>query len=677
MPKQNKIKDLHELVQPSLFSEELESRFMPDSWPKVLKNPDKIHEVLVPGYVGLDFEFSGNRISIIGLASEDMVCCVQWRPEHHDILWEAGQAGVRFVGHSVAGAEHHLLCRQQGKAWPKEWFEDSMVSHYLCNQVLCSATGKEEDEAENSMGYMDLWTCASLVTDVPNWKICRRKHCVGPCPRHDVFGYCGLDAWASRESFLSHLKTFESRGISKALYRELVELGFMLNEMSTRGVNVDIKFVKDLDKSFESRKAELFPEGKPFNPRSPKQAMDWYKDNGLSIQSIEKDSIRKVLEQQAAKHGYPALEDIPEEGVPEILDVLRRHYEYKKAGKGLDSWFSPKYIRAGKIHPRFIHTGTSTGRLSSSKPNCQNIPARGFGATVRQAIIPNPGFDLVKADYKNLEFRMAAWQGGQRVADLGEDPFQWLIERVPGKFEEASERLKIGMSARDLAKMTAHANTNLAGLSLIDPSLLKTERLIREYKSGALRIYHPDFGLPLWEYEGNVVAFTGSVLAENLFGNHSFAARAAALEIQEDIFNANFPVIRKWHRQIMSGIEGQDFVRSLTGRVLALYGSPDERAKTAATVHSQGTAADHVQAIMLLMYRRGDVPILQVHDEVVLEFPSDMSDDEVMERMAIMKGETWRLPGSLVCPGHEPFTCPVSVKRGKNWGQMKPLGVLS
>jgi DNA polymerase I-like protein with 3'-5' exonuclease and polymerase domains len=79
-------------------------------------------------------------------------------------------------------------------------------------------------------------------------------------------------------------------------------------------------------------------------------------------------------------------------------------YDYKAAGKGLKAWFDDRYFHDdGLMHPRFIPTGTSMGRLSSADPNFQNIPRIGFGKRVRKAIVPrDPSLKLTKADKSQL-----------------------------------------------------------------------------------------------------------------------------------------------------------------------------------------------------------------------------------------------------------------------------------
>ena len=209
---------------------------------------------------------------------------------------------------------------------------------------------------------------------------------------------------------------------------------------------------------------KLFPsegeEGFLFNPRSPKAILEWGKENKIFFPSADKDSVQTVLEKEAANHGYVGDKfdeireqlDVDSENLDPTLGIIYRLYTYKILGKGIESWFNDRYFgNDGLLHPRFVGTGTSTGRFSSSRPNYQNIPKRGWGKRVRRAFVPrNPSSLLVEADFSQLELRVCLYLAGVDQSVIGADAFSWLVTQSGGLFDKAAQRY--GGKPRDIAK---------------------------------------------------------------------------------------------------------------------------------------------------------------------------------------------------------------------------------
>ncbi len=202
----------------------------------------------------------------------------------------------------------------------------------------------------------------------------------------------------------------------------------------------------------------------PFNPNSPKAVIEWFAQKGIDLQdrgkpSMGKQVLLKALDRQLKPYGMEfdvkageAVGDY-EEALPETIDMLLRLTQKTCAGKGLDSWFNKQYIVNGESHPRFNSCGTSMSRLSSSKPNYQNVPKNGFGAEVRRAVVARPGMKFVRADYSGGELFTCLWFA--RSQRSGEGFFEMLVENSKGAFEEAA-RLR-SLSQRDIAKSAVHA----------------------------------------------------------------------------------------------------------------------------------------------------------------------------------------------------------------------------
>ncbi len=181
-----------------------------------------------------------------------------------------------------------------------------------------------------------------------------------------------------------------------------------------------------------------------------------------------------VLEEMADKH-----------------PIVRRVVEYRQTSK-LKSTYAdalPALIdpATGRVHTSYNQTVAATGRLSSSDPNLQNIPARGeMGARFRRAFIPAEGFVLLAADYSQIELRVLAHMSGdaalvetfRRGADVHQETADRVFGDTAGLFrDEARRRAKIinfsvvyGTSAFSLAKQ-------------IETSAAEAQRFIDAYEA--------------------------------------------------------------------------------------------------------------------------------------------------------------------------------------------------
>ena len=631
-----------------------------DQWyPKVKNDETTFNHILdniTDPYIGLDFEFPPSyKASVIGISHKDLACAIPATPENVTrMVQRCVGNGIRMIGHSVHGAEKEVIATTCGLDIPIEHFEDSMLSHYLLNADFAKSPEKGEVDDKGALGFMGLWTAASMVLSWPNWKWCRGQDCEGMyCPTHDVMGYCALDAAASERAFRAHLQDFERQKVPRKLYDELKELTNIATVMQRQGVRVDMGFVRNIDKKADEYKATLFNTASEFNPRAPGQVVDWFRANGVQLAGNDKPSVRKTLEKYAAKYGYSthdedgkfsliALEEAPT--LPKELDALYRLYEYKSAGKGLAPWFGDKYITEhdGRafVNPRWITIGASTGRWSSSRPNWTNVPARGFGSLVMAAIIPrDESLDFVHADASNLELRIVIYLGGYDPSIvIPGDPFTTLVNNSGGAFELAASWA--ADTPRGVAKTVSHASSYLEGIKVLNGRDLSKPNIKHEIEAGALRVFKD------WEYRGGIVAFTGANLAERLFGSKTYENRKRALDIQHDVYFRAFPMIPAWHRKVLREIEGTGRVTYPTGHFLRLYGSPEDDAKMGAAALGQGVGAAHVQGLLLRFVREtARYPIMFVHDSLKFEIPREWSDARAKEFIDILGQESDRLPG--------------------------------
>lgn len=198
------------------------------------------------------------------------------------------------------------------------------------------------------------------------------------------------------------------------LYREIEQpLIELLAEMEIWGVKVDrqafARLSAELDSELRRLEEKIFAlSGGKFNLNSPQQLGDilFHK---IQLQPSRKTRITKR---------YSTSLDVLQELAP-LHPLAQYALEYRQMSKLKSTYAAalPLLINpeTGRIHTSYNQTVTSTGRLSSSEPNLQNIPMRGpMGQRFRQAFIPEPGDLLLAADYSQIELRV--------LAHLSQDP---------------------------------------------------------------------------------------------------------------------------------------------------------------------------------------------------------------------------------------------------------------
>lgn len=501
----------------------------------------------------------------------------------------------------------------------------------------------------------------------------------------DVLGYCAMDAYGGLKVFEENIRKIQKRGAYN-IYDFRLRLTEVCVQMSRRGVRVDLDYIRTLDGEFAAKKETLFPselhgrrrEFEHFNPGSPKQVLEFFQNHNIALKSAQKKDTLKALEKQFAKAKLnldatlerykEALEDEgdtfrPPQGLPLELDLLCRLYLFKSEGKGLASWFDDKYIQSregsiGIIHPRFNTTGTLTSRLSSSRPNFQNLVSRGFGAKVRKGVIANsPDEVIVKIDFGQLELRKVLHAAEVDPSRIPKDIFKDMVERSGENFMNAAKEFtpdKFAQNplkaARDIAKSVSYGNIYGEGMVLLGRTEMSSAQVKKEVEEKALLV------IPGWTFRNKQVAFTGANLAERLFHSSAPQFRRKALEIQEYYYQI-FPENRLWHQRVCREIEDSNVVTTANGHMVELYTEKDvDAVRTAFSVKGQGEGALAVQEKMLWL--ADAEPLLQVHDELVFSKPKAAIRRIALEIAEVMQRESKEFPG---------FRCPVSVKYGPSW----------
>lgn len=395
----------------------------------------------------------------------------------------------------------------------------------------------------------------------------------------------------------------------------------LLADMQMHGMVIDPAYLEDMSREMAQRLRELEAQiyaqvGHPFNISSTKQ-----------LASVLFEELRLPVKRRT-QTGYSTdvavLEEIKDKH-PIIGLILEYRQLEKLKGTYIDALPALIHPRTGRVHTSFNQTGTSTGRLSSSDPNLQNIPVRTeLGRRVRGAFIAPEGHVLLGCDYSQVELRLLAHMSG--------DP----------ELREAFLR------DEDVHATTAAAihGVPLAEVTPQQRALAKTINFGLMYGMG-------DYGLS---------SRTDLSVSE---------ARAFI-----EAYFARFKRVKAYLEETVQRAREMGYVETILGRRRYF---PELRADSAANpqlrraaeraavnMPIQGSAADIIKLAMIALDKRlrerglDARMVLQVHDELVLEVPQ-----EELEPTQSLVVETMENAYTLSVP------LKVSTSVGKNWMEMK------
>ena len=280
---------------------------------------------------------------------------------------------------------------------------DSMVAHYLLHAGERSH-GLDE-LTRKYLGHENI----SITELIGKGKNQKRMDQV---PVAKVFPYAAEDAdaaWRLTELLEPQLAAIGVRELYDTLEVPLIDV---LAEMEANGIRVDVPYLQKLSVQMANRLAILEKEihaiaGKEFNIASLKQLRDvLYKDLKLPI-------LKKTDLTGEPSTDQETLEKLAVMGHLVPKTIIEHRQISKLKGTYVDALPAIVNPRTGRVHTSFNQTVAATGRLSSSDPNLQNIPARtDLGREIRQAFIPQDGWQLVTADYSQIELRLLAHFSG-------------------------------------------------------------------------------------------------------------------------------------------------------------------------------------------------------------------------------------------------------------------------
>ena len=399
--------------------------------------------------------------------------------------------------------------------------------------------------------------------------------------------YAAEDADVTLRLYLYLKKRLENEkavALYETLDRPCVKVLF---DMERAGVKVCQKELSKLGADFAVKAVEIEKKvferaGEEFNLNSPMQ---------LGKILFEKLNLPYgVKNKKTGAWGTDAsvLEELAENGFPIAADILKYRQFAKLKSTYTDALQSQINPKTGRVHTTFMQTGTSTGRLSSNDPNLQNIPIRQEeGRAIRRAFIAERGKLLMSADYSQIELRLMA-----HVADV-----------------------------KGLKEAFAHgADIHAATASQI-------------------------FGVPVEGMDPMVRRRAKAINFGIIYGISAFGlARQLGIDRKEaqDYINAYFaryPEIKTYMEQTVAFARENGFVMTPFGRKCAVGDMNDKNAarrqfaeRSAINAPIQGGAADIIKKAMIRLpaaLKRAGLnakPLLQVHDELILELPAAEAD---------------------------------------------------
>lgn len=423
-------------------------------------------------------------------------------------------------------------------------------------------------------------------------------------PMDKALDYAAADAYFTYQLFQRFSKQLQVEKIEAAYER--IERPFVrvLRNIEDAGVNIDLEYLdiadEKLPKVVEEVETSIYEEaGEVFNIGSTKQLGDVLFNKlkiGTNVPRTAQGNYstdKKTLQTYAAQH--------------EIVSNVLRRKKIQKTHSVFVKGLKPHVEKDGKVHPSFNGCGTATGRLSCSSPNLQQIEADEVEQIkVRNFFIPSPGNVFVVADYSQIELRVMA-----HVA----------------KDKNAIQAFKDG---KNFHEETARSAFNLADDAPIPPKLKVAAKTL-------------NFGIPYGRGPFSIAEQLG--LVPTCKGAECGECGKCYVE---NWFKA-FPQVRIFKEHVIEDARKKGFVRTLSGRKRRLPNirKPYRRGTTkedryvnaliataerqAFNTKIQGSAADLIKLAMIaldpLLEELNARIVIQIHDELVVECPTEIVDD--------------------------------------------------
>jgi len=297
---------------------------------------------------------------------------------------------IAKIGHNLK--YDTLMLRQEG-VFAKGGLYDTMLASYLLNP-------NKPNHSLVDVAFEHLSRRKKTFEEALN-----KKKTFADVFVEDATRYSAEDALLSLELKDILFEKLKENGLEAVYFDIEAPLIPVLSDMEEAGVRIDADKLNDISKELAReldaiQRRVYFLSGEEFNINSPKQLAKVL-FHGLGLKSGKKTKTGfstdvSVLEELAMAHELPR-------------EILNWRSLSKLKATYVDALPALINHKTGRVHTSFNQTATSTGRLSSSDPNLQNIPIKGdWGKRIRETFIADKGNILLSADYSQVELRILA-----------------------------------------------------------------------------------------------------------------------------------------------------------------------------------------------------------------------------------------------------------------------------
>lgn len=421
--------------------------------------------------------------------------------------------------------------------------------------------------------------------------------------------------YETKEEFLQEIEKEDAQYLYREIEMPLIEV---LSDMEIEGIHVDKKILSDMGVELKAKLEKLEQEiyedaNEEFNIMSPKQLGD------ILFKKLQLPYPKRIK-----NDSYSTSKDILDKILP-YHPIVAKIEDYRMISKLYNNYIIGllQEVRDdGKIHTMFNQTLTKTGRLSSSNPNLQNIPARlEEGKIIRKAFVPTENAVLLSSDYSQIELRMFA------------------------ELSHATNLIEAFVHGADIHAKTASEVFHIP-----------MEEVTKDMRRQAKAI---NFGI--------LYGMSSFGLSEDL----NIDMKSAKKFIDE--YLNSYPRIKEYMQEVISFAREHGYVKTIMNRKRTIdeinnknYMIRSSGERMALNTPVQGSSADILKKAMVEIYRElksknlKSKMLIQVHDELVFNVLKE-EQQQVEEIVRRIMEHTWKMEVPLK----------VEISVGTDWYEAK------